>query len=191
MIRLAVVLLALGLGGCMISEQAGELDKEPLVYTFDSDFNRLIVGGRTVLLVGLAVWIFLGETGGSRVLSYAVGVPALAVAGALLLIDLPRLTKFRVEVEPGALHLNVPPAPAREVAWSDIEGLRVEGLEWQRGGRDASGKKLLFTTLPEWKTMTLTLAGGETYEMNLEVLSVEHRGILFRAISGRAGLVEQ
>ncbi len=196
MLRFCVVLLAVVGGGCVISEQIGDMggvlgNDAPLAFHFGTGFNQAIVYGRSLLLVGLAVWIFRAESGGSRVLTVLIGVPALVAAGYLLYKDVPKLNRFRLDVSKSLLTVQVPPRPRREIAWDTIEAMRVEGFEWHRGAKSPWGKKQIFGDLPDWKTMHLTLAGGETYTMDLEPLSIEQRGIFFRAIAKYAGLVEQ
>jgi hypothetical protein len=44
--------------------------------------------------------------------------------------------------------------------------------------------------LPDWHSMRITVAGGATHDVDLKLLSLEQRQILWRAIARRANLVE-
>jgi hypothetical protein len=54
---LCVVFCLLLLSGCMVSEQIGE-GKQDLTFHFDSDFNLIILFGRSGALGLLAFWIY-------------------------------------------------------------------------------------------------------------------------------------
>jgi hypothetical protein len=195
------VLLALGLAGCVVSEQSGQLvpDGNPrywdqklgeVSFHFDSPFNKAVVYGRSLLLALLGFWVFRAEQGGRRVLTLTLGVPLLVLAGFLLYRDLPTLLRYRIEAREDGLTIEIPPDVAHEVGWDGIEGMTVTGSELRRENPGPAGSNP-FVDLPEWHAMDLTFAGGETVHVDLRRLSWEQRQSVWKAIAVRARLVER
>ena len=93
--------------------------------------------------------------------------------------------------------LTVPPDLDTLISWQSIEGLELEGFGYARIGdgtrRTFLGQvyKSAGTELPDWKTMKLTLAGGQSHMIQLDELSIEHRQIFAKALIKRAGLAEE
>jgi len=132
--------------------------------------------------------VFVAEKGGKRVLSFVLGVPLLAGAGFLLFRDLPTLRRFEITAREGGLTLEIPPEPRREIPWGDIETMTVRGFELRRSQEPPPGGKNPFVDLPEWETMEVRVASGETYTVELTRLSWEQRQSVWKAIVLRARL---
>jgi hypothetical protein len=185
----------------MVSEQTGQLvpDGNPrywnqelgeVSFHFDTPFNQGVVYGRSALLALLGVWLFLAEKGGRKVLSFLLGLPLLGLAGFLLVHDLPTLRAFRIAALESGLVLEVPGEEARDVAWTAVESMTVSGWELRRGKPSPLGQNP-FADLPEWETMELSFAGGDSVSVDLRRLSPEQRQSVWKAIAVRARLVEQ
>jgi hypothetical protein len=186
----------------MVSEQIGEpigsgthrRPSEDVTVHFDTGFNRALVFGRSALLAALAVWIFF--TWGKMPISILLGSALLVVAGWLPVKDYPSLTGYRIEVAESGLYLSIPPEPEMEIPWESIEGLKLAGHGYGSAGaiRVATPfgqSRTVGVELPAWETMDIILFGGQTYTVNLEALSVEHRQIMAQALIKRADLVEE
>ena len=188
--------------GCMLSEQIGEpvgqgRSRRPgddVAIHFDTQFNRVVLFGRSALLVGLALWIFsaFGKSPGSVL----VGLAVLGTAGWLFLKDYPSLTGYRVEVSAAGLYLKVPPDLETEIPWGAIEELELEGHAYasiSTGTRVTpfGGRRSTSIDLPAWETMDITLTDGTKHRILLKELSVEQRAIFARALIKGAGLVNQ
>lgn len=195
------LVLALGMAGCMVSEQTGQLvpDGNPrywnqqlgeVTFHFDTPVNKGIVYGRSALLALAALWLFLAEKGGRRVLSFLLGLPLLAVAGFLLVKDLPTLQRFKIAALETGLVLEIPPAEVFEVPWSGIESMTVSGWELRRGKPTPLGPNP-FADVPDWEIMDLTFAGADSVRVDLRRLSVEQRQSVWKAIAVRGRMVEQ
>ncbi len=105
------------------------------------------------------------------------------------------MTGYRLEVAPEGLTLKVPPDLDTLIRWESVEGLELEGFGYGRiaGNIQFDGVRMVRQTaleLPDWRTMKLTLAGGQSHLIQLDELSIEHRQIFARALIKRAGLVE-
>ena len=161
---------------------------------FDTQFNRIVLFGRSAAIGGIALWIF--SSWGAKPGSILVGVAFLATAGWLVVKDYPSLTGYRLEVAPDGLTLKVPPDLDTLIPWGSIEGLELEGFAYGHiaGGLQFDGVGMVRRTkgleLPDWKTMKLT-AGGQSHLIQLDELSIEHRQIFAKALIKRAGLVEE
>jgi hypothetical protein len=168
----------------MISEQTGE-DLEDLTFHFDTGFNRAVLFGRSGALATVAVWLFAGakKSPGSAV----VGVVLLGVSGWLLVKDYPTLDRYRIQVLGDGLWIAIPPQEEKTLAWAGIEEMFVEGIGSGSVPRDEFARRL---ELPDWHSMRITVTGGATHDVDLKLLSVEQRQILWRAIARRADLVE-
>ncbi len=189
--------------GCLMSEQIGEhvgygtsrMPNDDVAIHFDTQFNRILMFGRSGAIAVIALWIF--SSWGAKPGSILVGVALLATAGWLVVKDYPSVTGYRLEVAPEGLTLKVPPDLDTLIPWGSIEGLELEGFEYGRiGGNlhvNAAGMLVDGTLLelPDWKSMTLTVADGQSHMIQLDELSIEHRQIFAKALIKRAGLVEQ
>jgi len=199
-ILLAVSLLVLSTG-CLVSEQIGEpvghgtsrMAGEDVAIHFDTDFNRIILFGRSAALVVIALWIF--SAWGLKPGSILVGGTLIGAAGWLVAKDYPAVEGYRLEVAAEGLTVKVPPDLDTLVSWRSIEELELEGFGYARigGGPQFTAQGMTQGAgleLPDWKTMKLTLAGGQVHTIRLDALSIEHREILANALIKRAGLVE-
>jgi hypothetical protein len=170
-------------GGCMISEQTGQ-GRQDLVFFFDTQFNQIMLYGRSAAIAAIALWVFASfkkKTG-----PILVGVGILAVALGLFAKDYPRLSRYKVQVLQQELVLEIPPEPEMRFGWEQIEDMYIEGV-----GPivpDDSNEIAKMLDLPEWHLLRFGLAGGETHEVNLELLSIEQRQTLWKAIAARAHL---
>jgi hypothetical protein len=196
-----VLVAGLLAGGCMVSEQHGQLvpDGNPrywdqklgeVSFHFDSPFNKAVVFGRSLALVLFAVWIFRSETGGKRVLTYFLALPLVVIAVFLLVQDLPTLMRYRIAALDSGLTVEIPPEDVREVGWDGIESMSVSGWEMRRSLTEPTGKNP-FRDVPEWEAMEITYAGGDTQKVDLRRLSWEQRQSVWKAIAVRAHLVER
>lgn len=197
---LACCLLAFTAAGCLMSEQIGEpvgqgqsrRPNDDVAIHFDTQFNRVVLFGRSAALAGIALWIF--SSWGAKPGSILFGVAFLATAGWLVVKDYPSLGGYRLEVAPAGLTLKVPPDLDTLILWESIEELELEGFGYARvgGGPTFGGARpSVGLELPDWKTMKLTLAGGQSHMIQLDELSIEHRQIFAKALIKRADLVEE
>jgi hypothetical protein len=204
---LFALVVSLALAGCMISDQSGQMPQklpgvgsgysapEDITYHFDSGFNWAIVLGRSALLLLLALWLYFSVGGAvPRILAAAL----LAVSGWLLYDGLVTLTGYRVEVRiDSGLHVSVPPAEPMDIPWGTIDTLEVSGFEWQRArvapgfGPNPQPRKLPFTELPDWRTISFTLTDGRSLVLDVERLSIEQRQSLLNAIVRYGRLAEE
>jgi len=178
-------LFLLSSSGCMISEQEGQ-DREDLTFHFDTEFNRIILFARSGALGVVALWLFAGSK--KNAVPVAIGVVFFAAAAWLLIKDYPTLSRYRVQVLGEGLSLAIPPEEEKTLPWDAIEEMYVEGVgSASQVPRDEFERRL---ELPDWHSMRITVAGGAIHEVDLKLLSVEQRQILWRAIARRASLVE-
>lgn len=197
---LACCLLAVSTG-CLMSEQIGEpvgrgnsrVPGKDVAIHFDTDFNRILMFGRSAALAGIAFWMF--SSWGAKPVPAVIGTALLVASGWLVVKDYPALKGYRLEVAPDGLTLKVPPDLDTLVPYESIEALELEGFGYSRigGGPQFPSygvSQSVALELPDWKTMKLTLTGGEEYTIVLGDLSIEHRQIFAKALIKRAGLVE-
>jgi len=178
-------LFLLSSSGCMISEQAGQ-DREDLTFHFDTGFNRIVLFARSGALGVVALWLFAGSK--KNPVPILFGVVLLGAAAWLLIQDYPTLSRYQVRVLGEGLTLAIPPEEEKTLAWGAIEEMYVEGMgSAGEVPRDEFERRL---SLPDWHSMRITLAGGATHDVDLKLLSIEQRQILWRAIARRANLVE-
>jgi hypothetical protein len=174
----------------MISEQIGE-KKEDLTFHFDSDFNLIVLFGRSGALAAVALWIYTawGKKTGATIVALAV----LVVAGGIFFKDFPTLKSYAVHVTQEGLDMNIPPDPQTRITWDSIETLELEGFEYMSVPVMTSTPFNPGTAieLPDWETMEITTKDGTIHTVNLKLLSIEQRQILAQAIVRRAGLVEE
>lgn len=183
-------------GGCMISEQTGQIPAE-LTFHFDTGFNRAMVFGRVAGLAIIVFWLFAKF---KRHTAIMVGVPILVFAGWTLERDYPSLAGYRIEVRDDALYLNIPPQNERRIPWEKIQEMELEGVDWATAGRGTmttvgpDGRRYTsepaWAKLPEWETMKL-ITENDSLLVRLDKLSVEQRQTLWRAIAKRAHMVKQ
>ena len=198
--RLSLVVVALAatfvLAGCMVSAQDGQRGHynsphpKEIAFHFDTGFNRAVVWGRGLALVGLGLCV-VHFAGPARRMAMLVAVTLpLASVGAWLVHDgLQDVSSYRIEVLPDRLHLSVPGEPVTEHPWDSIEGLLVEGTELQI----RTGVRAL-DSLPDFEMYThfeLHLKDGSLTDVDLRPLSPEQRGTLWQAVVRMAGLVQQ
>ena len=202
-VRLIPILCLLVLAsGCLMSEQIGEplgqgrtaRPNDDVTIHFDTTFNRIVIFGRSALIVAFAVWVFTSF--GSKPGSIIVGGTAMAVAGYLFIKDYRALEGYSLEVSAPGLTLRVPGELNAEIPWESVEGIELEGFTYARisGGMQFSPTggmtKRAGLELPDWKTMRVMVAGGTTHLIKLEELSIEHRQIFAKALIKRANLVD-
>ncbi len=133
------------------------------------------------------MWLFAGSK--KKAVPMIFGIVFLAAAGWLLIQDYPTLSRYRVQVLGEGLSLSIPPDAEKILPWGTIEEMYVEGVgsASEVPPRDEFERRL---ALPDWHSMRITVAGGATHDVDLKLLSVEQRQILWRAIARRAELVE-
>jgi len=202
-----VALCSVALAGCVISEQTGHMPQrlpghgsgysapEDVTYHFESGFNWGIVLGRSAALAILGLWLFF-SVGGT--IPRVVAVVAFGAAAWLLYQGLTTITGYRVEagVESG-LHVSVPPDAPVHIPYETIETLEISGYEWMRGqtspgfGPNVPARKLAFTELPDWRSITISTTDGQRVQLDVERLSIEQRQGLLRAIVQYGGLVKE
>jgi hypothetical protein len=174
----------------MVSEQIGE-KKEDLTFHFDTDFNLILLFGRSGALAALALWIYTAwnkKTGAS-----IVALVVLVAAGGIFFKDFITLKNYAVHVTQGGLDMTIPPDPQTRLTWDSIETLELEGFEY------ASVPVMSSTPfnpgsaiqLPDWETMEITTTDGTIHTLNLKLLSIEQRQIMAQAIIRRAQLIEE
>ena len=189
--------------GCLMSEQIGEplgqgrsaRPNPDVTIHFDTTFNRVVIFGRSALIVAFAAWVF--SSWGAKPGSILVGGAAMAIAGWLLIQDYRALNGYSLEVAAPGLTLRVPGQLNEQIPWDSVEGIELEGFTYARigGGMQFSPTggmtQRAGLELPDWKTMRVQVAGGATHMIELEELSIEHRQIFANALIKRANLVEE
>jgi hypothetical protein len=190
LLGLAVMLHA----GCMLSEQVGQMPQD-LTFHFDTPFNRAIVFGRAAGLAAIVLWVFAKF---KRQTAIMVGAPMLLFAGWTVARDYPSLSGYRIEVQPDALHLTVPPDPEREIPWESIQRMEIEGVSWATAAPTTTVNpdgtfqqtEYPWSELPQWKSMKV-FTENDAIVVELDRLSVEQRQTLWRAIAKRGQLVKE
>jgi len=166
--------------GCAISTMDGHPDSE-VTFHFDRSVNHLLMWGRTAGIALLGGWVMsTASSRGSRLVPTVIGLGIIAVGLYGLLHELPLISSYRIDVRDSAVTLHIPPDLQRRIEWPEIESVYVEGFE-----RDLGSLKT-----QDWKTMTLTLVGGDELLVNLERLSIEQRRGVFMSIVRHAQMVE-
>jgi len=194
--RAAVLFLVpavLGLCGCVVSQQEGErthvnaADPDEIEFHFNTAFNRTVLFGRSALLLAIAAWLLPRKgTGGSNVVPIVLVVATLIGSGWLLKTGWSRVFDYRIAVHNEALRLNVPSQSELEIAWSEIEGIEGEGKALDVRFLYGKGQAMKYAS--EWEDLTITVRGGKQHYVDLRPLSVEQRGVLWRAIARKAEL---
>lgn len=193
-ILLLLLFLVLGLNGCLISEQVGErthVNSPPpdeLTFHFDTLYNKIMLFGRSGALLLVGLWAFSSSgKGGGKTTGLIIVVAALAGSGWLLKTGWSTVFDYRIEVRNEGLELRIPSQPQQDIGWREIEGIEGEGkatdVSIPGGG---GGHTLKWAT--QWESLTITLDDGRTRNVDLRPLSVEQRGILWRAIARKASL---
>ena len=184
---LLTTLLSLS-AACLLSEQIGERP-EDIVLSYDTGLNRLILFGRSALIVAAAIWI---------VSAWKKSVVALFLSGSLVLAagwlverDHSAISGYKLELTGLALVLDLPPEPRREIVWNSIVELSVGGGTFEKATRNL----ILDTTdacgeLSDWQSISLRLRDGARLTVDLFELSAEQRHFVCNAIVKRAGLRE-
>ena len=132
------------------------------------------------------MWLFAGSK--KNAVPILLGVVFLGAGAWLMIQDYPTLSGYRVQVLGEGLTLAIPPEEEKTLPWDAIEEMYVEGMgSASEMPRDEFERRL---ALPDWHSMRITVAGGTTHEVDLKLLSIEQRQILWRAIARRANLVE-
>lgn len=203
-VRLIPILCLLALAsGCLMSEQIGEpigqgrslRPSDDVTIHFDTTFNRLVIFGRSALIVAFAAWVF--SSWGAKPGSILVGGAAMAAAGWLFIQDYSALDGYSLEVAGPGLTLRVPGELNEQIPWQSVEGIELEGFSYARigGGMQFSPTggmtQRVGLELPDWKTMRVIVTSGATHTIKLEELSIEHRQIFAKALIKRANLVEE
>jgi hypothetical protein len=189
-ILLLVPFLILCSAACLISTQEGERTHinapypEGMAFHFDTEFNKFLLIGRSTVLLLIPVWLWRTQNRiQSNTLPVVITVIALAGSGWLFMAGWTKALHYRLEINPASLTMNIPPDPAREIAWNDIESIYVEGAALNV---DMVGGGLEWA--PEWEDLSITLGDGQTVPVDLRPLSFEQRGNFWRAIVRNAGL---
>jgi len=197
--RFAVLLLvpiALGLCGCVISQQEGERTHvnsaypEEVEFHFDTPFNKAVLFGRSVLLLAIAAWLVprRGSGGGGGGMLVPLVIAGLIGSGSIFLLakGWSKVYHYHIAVQSDELRLNIPSRPETVIAWSEIEQIDAEGNALDVRFGDGKGQAMKYAS--EWEDLTLTLRGGDEHYVDLRPLSFEQRGALWRAIARKAGL---
>lgn len=190
----ALILLVLltGTTGCLISTQEGERTHvntaapDEIVFHFDTSFNRTLLYGRSIALLGIGLWFFRTRNSGSNVLCVVLAVVFVSAAGGWYFTGQRKLTNYRVELAPTGLELQLPSQPTTHIDWADIESIDGDGVARDVSFGGGKGRALQWST--EWQQLTIHLRGGDKVEINLKPLSMEQRGTLWRAVARFAEL---
>ena len=118
----ALILLVLltGTTGCMISTQEGERTHvnsaapDEIVFHFDTSFNRTLLYGRSIALLGIGLWFFRTRNSGGNVLCMVLAVVFVSAAGGWYFTGQRKLTNYRVELAP--THRSLPMDARHRVA---------------------------------------------------------------------------
>ena len=193
----ALILLVLlaGLTGCMISTQEGERTHvnspapDEIAFHFDTSFNRTLLYGRSMALLGIAVWFFRSRGSSGGVLPIVLAVVFAASAAGWYFTGQRTLADYRIELAPTGMELQLPSQPTAHIDWADIESIDGDGVARDVSFGDGKGQALKWSV--EWEELIIHLHGGEKVELNLKPLSMEQRGTLWRAIARFADLEVQ
>ncbi|GEM_PF-6154754 len=189
--RLVPVLVILFcLAGCTVSTQEGErrdFDSpmpETISFHFETEYNQGIVWGRSLLILGVALWLVKSASPSGRFVAIlAAGLPGLGLAGWLFYGGMGIVNDYRIDVTTENLRISVPPDNAKEFEWQKIKGMFIAGKRYSAAEGAIQYK--------HYEKMELLLADGQKYPVDLSRLSVEQRGTLWQAIARRAQLSSQ
>lgn len=194
--RVAILFLLcflLGLSACMISEQEGERTHvnapppDEITFHFNTPFNKAMLFGRSAALLLVSYWCFSSRGKGTgRMIFLIMAAILLASAGWLLMVGWSTVFDYRIELRNEGLHMRIPRGPQKDIPWQDFEMIEGEGIALDVTFGDGRGQALKWA--PEWEDMTITLKDGRHFDVDLRPLSVEQRGILWRAIARKAEL---
>ena len=193
----ALILLVLlaGLTGCMISTQEGERTHvnspapDEIAFHFDTSFNRALLYGRSLALLGIAVWFFRSRGSSGGVLPIVLAVVFAASAAGWYFTGQRKLADYRIELAPTGMELQLPSQPTARIDWADIESIDGDGVARDVSFGDGKGQALRWSV--EWEELIIHLHGGEKVKLNLKPLSMEQRGTLWRAVARFADLEVQ
>ena len=185
-----LLVMVLGLAGCLISTQVGERGHvnapypDEMEFHFDTLFNKFILLGRSAALVLLSYWVLSARRKGeANVIIWALAIAPLIACGWLLYADGPTVFGYRIEIGKSELHLTIPRQPEQVIPWGEIALIQAGEKAWKVNyGVVEKG----FTWDTAWEGVTLTLRDGGTHEIDLRPLSVEHRGIVWKMIGRKA-----
>ena len=193
----ALILLVLlaGLTGCMISTQEGERTHvnspapDEITFHFDTSFNRALLYGRSLALLGIAVWLLRSRGSDGGVLPIVLAVVIGAAATGWYFTGQRKMSSYRIDLNPAGMQLQLPSKPTANIAWADIESIDGDGVARDVSFGDGKGQALKWSV--EWQELIIHLRGGKKVEMNLKPLSMEQRGTLWRAVARFAELEVQ
>lgn len=193
-ILLVLALVALASAtGCLISTQDGERTHvnapppEEISFHFDTQFNKVLVYGRSLALLLIPLWLIASHKSGPlSTLTIVVGASAIVIAGWLYWTGTAKAKDYRIEVRKEHLQLNFPSEGAVTIGWNEIEEMEGEGRALDTTFGD--GKFQAVKWSPQWEDLRITLTDGTRRRLDLRPLSVEQRGTLMRAIADRARL---
>jgi hypothetical protein len=179
--------------GCVVSQQEGErthvnaADPDEIEFHFNTAFNRAVLFGRSALLLAFAAWLLPRKgTGSGSIAPIVLAVAVLIGSAWLLMTGWSKVFDYRIAVHNDALSLNVPSQSELMIAWSEIEEIEGEGKALDVTFLDGKGQAMKYAS--EWEDLTITVRGGKQHFVDLRPLSVEQRGVLWRAIARKAEL---
>lgn len=189
----SLLAMTLLLSGCMISSQIGERTHvnspppEEITFHFDTSFNKMLLFGRSGLLLLIPVWVFACRgRGGDKILPTVLAVAAAVGAAWWFKTGWDKTHSYRIEVRKPFLSLQIPSEPDRTIPWETIEAIDVRGMASDVSFYDGPGQALKWS--PEWEDLTIETTGGESFDVDLRPLSYEQRGTFWRAIKRKANL---
>jgi hypothetical protein len=193
---LSSAIAVLLLSACVISTQDGERrhlnspHPDEIAFHFDTPFNKVVLFGRSALLLVLPAWVIVARRKGSDILGPAfLALATMVAAGWWLWNGWPRVFEYRIEVLPEVLRIQVPSEPELEIPWEQIQAIDIEGVAYDVGLGVRGTHSIRWA--PEWEDLTIERASGARHDLDLRPLSVEQRGTLWRAISRKAQLGEK
>jgi hypothetical protein len=191
-VLLSLMLLVLATPACVISEQEGERTHvnsphpEEISFHFDSSFNSNMIYLRTAALLALGFWVFSTRTKGANPwIPVAIAVAMAIGAAVWLKIDWDKVNSYRIDVMTDRLVVEVPSQPRLEAPWQEVMAISVEGMSYQVG---FSVDQEFWSN--SYEDLTIELADGSAYYIDLRPLSYEQRGTFWRAIKRKAELTE-
>jgi hypothetical protein len=186
-----LILLVLGLPGCLISEQIGDRAHvnspmpDEFTFHFNTSFNQALLFGRSAALLLICLWAVSARVkGGGNALPLFIAVAALVWSGWLLMTGWSTVFNYRIEVRSDQLLLDIPSEPELIVHWDDIASARGGGIARNASFGDAINQEIKWSS--EWENLTILLKDGRKLELDLRRLSIEQRGTLWRAIARKA-----
>ncbi len=189
------LVLLVGMTGCMISTQEGERTHvnsaapDEIAFHFDTSFNRALLYGRSMVLLGIAVWFLRSRGSSSGRVPVVLAVVFASAAAGWYFTGQRKLANYRIELAPTGMELQLPSQPMVHIDWADIESIDGDGVARDVSFGDGKGQALKWSV--EWEELIIHLHGGEKVKLNLKPLSMEQRGTLWRAVARFADLEVQ